>query len=230
MLLFLDTADFKEIQKYAFMLHGVTTTPTIIKRDCGLTDDEFMTRVRKEFPELEVHVEALAEDADSTERLILETFCKKPWYDKDKVVFKVPVSIDGLKATMRLRETVPTVRINLHMVFAPGQATLAMHAKPAYIAPLIGRYADKIAEIHTDGLRSQANDAGLEMLSSVLACKKSLQSDTHVLTSSIRTVHDFAQAIVMGADAATLPPSVLREAVEHPMTKEGVEKFWKDLA
>ena len=69
MLLFLDTADIAEIEKFAFLLHGVTTTPTIIKR-VGMTGDEFMTKVRSQFPDLEIHVEALAESADETKKVI----------------------------------------------------------------------------------------------------------------------------------------------------------------
>lgn len=229
MLLFLDTADIAEIERYAFMLHGVTTTPTIIKRDYHQSSDVFMTEVRQKFPDLEIHVEALAKDAKATKELILQDFCKKPWYKADKVVFKVPVSVDGLGVAAALAKESPEVRLNLHMVFAAGQSILAMHANPAYIAPLIGRYADKIAELHSNGKRSRDNDAGLEMLEEVLACKQSLGSDTHVLASSIRSVHDFAHAIMLGSDAVTLPPAVMRDALEHPMTIEGVETFWKDL-
>jgi len=229
MLLFLDTADIAEVEKYGFMLHGVTTTPTIIKRDYKGSSDEFMNEIRTRFPNLEIHVEALAKDAKATEGLILNDFCDRPWYKADKVVFKVPVSVDGLKAAASLAKTSPEVQLNLHMVFSAAQSALAMHVKPAYIAPLIGRYADKIAELHANGLRSRDNDAGLEMLEEVLACKENLESQTHILTSSIRSVHDFAQAIILGADAATLPPRIMAEALEHPMTTDGVATFWKDL-
>lgn len=229
MLLFLDTADIAEIEKYAFMLHGVTTTPTIIKRDYHKSSDIFMTEVRRKFPGLEIHVEALAKNAEAIKELILQDFCKKPWYKADKVVFKVPVSVEGLEVAAMLAKEVPNVRLNLHMVFSAGQSALAMHLSPSYIAPLIGRYADKIAELHSNGKRSRDNDAGLEMLEEVLACKQSLGSDTHVLASSIRSVHDFAHAVMLGADAITLPPSVVRDALKHPMTTEGVETFWEDL-
>lgn len=228
-LLFLDTAKLDEIRKYSFLLHGVTTTPTIIRRDSDMASDDFMTAVRTEFPELEIHVEAMADTAEATIKLITDEFCKKAWYDKDKVVFKVPLDTEGLKTTTSLSRTNPDVRINLHMVFAAGQAILAMQAKPAYIAPLIGRYADKIAELRSNGKRSASDDAGLDMLAEVVACKESLGSDTHILTSSIRSVHDFAEAIKLGADAATLPPSILGKALEHPMTTEGIEVFRKDL-
>jgi transaldolase len=228
-LLFLDTAKLEEIRKYSFLLHGVTTTPTIIKRDSDMSSDEFMSIVRGEFPELEIHVEAMADTAELTQNLIKDVFCNKPWYDKDKVVFKVPLDIEGLKTTVNLAKTNPEIRINLHMVFAAGQAILAMQTKPAYIAPLIGRYADKIAELRSNGKRSAAEDAGLDMLAEVVASKESLGSDTHILTSSIRSVHDFAEAIKLGVDAATLPPAILSEALEHPMTTEGVNVFREDL-
>lgn len=171
----------------------------------------------------------MAESAAAIEDLILNDLCGKSWYKADKVVFKVPVSVEGLKAAASLAKTSPEVRLNLHMVFSAAQAALAMHVKPAYIAPLIGRYADKIAELHSNGLRSRDNDAGLEMLAEVLSCKESLASETHILTSSVRSVHDFAQAINLGADAATLPPRIMTEALEHPMTAEGVATFWKDM-
>jgi transaldolase len=228
MLLFLDTADIAEIERFAFLIHGVTTTPTIIKRS-GLSTEDFMQKVRKSFPDLEIHVEALEKDAIATEKLIAQ-FTKKKWYDADKIVFKVPISEEGLKATESIRKSNPSVRINLHMAFSPAQASLAMLVKPAYIAPLIGRYADKVAELTTHGKRAKGSDAGYDMLEGIIQCKRAMQSDAIILASSSRTVHDFALASMLGSDAATLPPHVLKEALQHPMTEEGVNIFWEDLA
>jgi len=228
MLLFLDTADIAEIKRFSFLIHGVTTTPTIIKRS-GLSTEDFMQKVRKSFPDLEIHVEALERDAAATEKLITE-FTKKKWYEADKIVFKVPISEEGLKATSNIRKSSPSVRINLHMAFSPAQASLAMLVQPAYIAPLIGRYADKVAELTTHGNRAMGSDAGHDMLKSIIQCKVAMKSNTVMLASSIRTVHDFALASMLGSDAATLPPRVLQEALQHSMTEEGVNVFWNDLA
>lgn len=228
MLLFLDTADIDAIKEFAFLINGVTTTPTIIKRDTGLTSEEFMTKVRNEFPDLEIHVEALAKTANETEKLI-DSFLSKPWYNADKVAFKVPISKEGLEATKNIKHKDSSVKINLHMAFSAAQASLAMLTKPDYIAPLIGRYADKVAELNAHGKRSHGNDAGYDMLEGIMTCKRAMGSDSIILASSIRTVHDFVIATKLGADAVTLPPAVLRDALEHPMTVEGVKKFWKDL-
>jgi len=104
-----------------------------------------------------------------------------------------------------------------------------MQVQPAYIAPLLGRYADEVATLKNNGRRSSNDDAGQELLINILACRRNTESKTHILASSIRNVHDFASSITSGADAITLPPAVLGEALEHPMTKSGVDVFWKDL-
>jgi len=227
MKLYLDTADLNEIEKYAFLIDGVTTTPTIIKRS-GISSEDFMSTVRNKFPQLDIHVEALGKTAKDTEELI-EGFCKKSWYQADKVAFKVPISKEGLEATKVIKQKDPSVRINLHMAFSAAQATLAMHTGADFIAPLIGRYADAIADLDAFGKRARGNDAGYDLLDSIMVCKQATGSSAVILASSIRTVHDFVVATELFADAITLPPHVLEASLEHPMTTEGVEQLWKDI-
>jgi transaldolase len=226
MILFLDTADLTEIKKYAPLIDGVTTTPTIIKR-AGLSSDEFISRVRSSFPLLDIHIEALGKTAGEIEAVV-EDYCQRPWYDATKIAFKIPIGKEGLEATGAIKRKNPTVRVNLHMVFSAAQAILAMHAKADFVAPLIGRYTDRIADLSNHGRRAKNNDAGYDMLGSIMACKRSMRSGTVILASSIRTVYDFVSAIELGCDAVTLPPRIFEEALNHPMTDEGVEQFWRD--
>lgn len=226
MILFLDTADLVEIEKYASLIDGVTTTPTIIKR-AGLSSEDFISRVRRDFPRLDIHIEALGKTAHEIEDVI-EGYCQKSWYDVDKIAFKIPIGKEGLEATNAIKRKIPSVRINLHMVFSAAQAVFAMHAEADFAAPLIGRYADRIADLSTHGKRAKNNDAGYDMLESIMACKRSMQSDTVVLASSLRTVHDFVIAVELGCDAVTLPPQIFEDALNHPMTDEGVEQFLRD--
>lgn len=228
MTLYLDTADTKEIEAFSSIIDGVTTTPTIIKRD-GATSEEFMSTVREKYPHLDVHLGALGKTAKDTE-MVIEEFRKKSWYQEDKVVFKVPVSKDGLEATRALKRKYPGVRINLHMVFSSAQATLAMYVGADFVSPLIGRYSAHVASLHKYGNRSSQYEAGRDMLSNIMACKRAAGSKSVILASSIRTVHDFAMAAELcGADAITTPPHILRQALEHPLTTHGVNQFWKDL-
>ncbi len=51
---------------------------------------------------------------------------------------------------------------------------------------------------------------------------------TQILAASIRNVLHVKQAAMIGADVATLPPSVLRALVSHPLTDKGLELFLSD--
>ena len=56
--------------------------------------------------------------------------------------------------------------------------------------------------------------------------------DTQILAASIRTVFQWRQAALSGADVVTLPPSVFEQGLKHPLTDRGVELFdndWKKL-
>jgi transaldolase len=37
-----------------------------------------------------------------------------------------------------------------------------------------------------------------------------------------------AQAAIIGADVVTLPPKILEELYEHPLTKKGLDAFMED--
>jgi transaldolase len=226
MLLFLDTAKVDEIGDLAFLLDGVTTTPTIIKK-AGLKSTNFITTVRNTFPNLEIHIEALANDAKSLEKLVKD-YCSKSWYDSDKIVFKIPISLDGLNVTKRLRLHNPSIRINLHLIFSAAQAFLAMIAEPDYITPLIGRYKDQVASMSPNDVFSQEAEPGYMMLDSIIKCKSGARSQACILASSIRTVHDMVAAAKMGAGGITVSPAILKESIQHPMTNDGLKKLWDD--
>jgi transaldolase len=51
---------------------------------------------------------------------------------------------------------------------------------------------------------------------------------TQILAASIRNVLHVKQAAMIGADVATVPPSVLRALLHHPLTDKGLEAFVAD--
>lgn len=227
MKLFLDTADISEIEKYSDIIYGVTTTPTIIKRTHG-DFRQFITSVRLRFPELEIHIEAMGNSAEKIREQVFE-FTKQDWYDQDKIVFKIPIDLNGLTVCKKLKIERPEVKINLHMAFSVAQAILAMSVEPDYIAPLIGRYSDNISHLTNQGIRGQGADPGHHMLKNILSARKSLASSTEILVSSTRTVYDLEQAVTAGADVITVPPRVIKEGLRHDFTDSGVAEFARDL-
>jgi transaldolase len=53
---------------------------------------------------------------------------------------------------------------------------------------------------------------------------------TEVLVASIRHPLHLVQAAKIGAGVATLPASVIRQLIKHPLTDRGLEAFLADWA
>jgi transaldolase len=51
---------------------------------------------------------------------------------------------------------------------------------------------------------------------------------TDILAASIRTINHVKEAAMIGADVATIPPSILKQLVKHPLTDKGIEIFLAD--
>jgi transaldolase len=54
--------------------------------------------------------------------------------------------------------------------------------------------------------------------------------DTEILVASVRHPVHVLQAAKLGADVATMPPSVIRALANHPLTDKGLEMFMADWA
>ena len=52
--------------------------------------------------------------------------------------------------------------------------------------------------------------------------------DTQILAASIRSADHVQQCALLGADVATVPPSVLKSLVKHSLTDKGLEAFMSD--
>ncbi|HLT01676.1 MAG TPA: transaldolase family protein, partial [Geminicoccaceae bacterium] len=51
---------------------------------------------------------------------------------------------------------------------------------------------------------------------------------TEILAASIRGMNHVSEAALAGADVATIPPSVIRQLAQHPLTDKGLAAFLKD--
>jgi len=62
--------------------------------------------------------------------------------------------------------------------------------------------------------------------------KQNYDFKSEILAASIRNVIHLQQSLLLGADVATIPPTLLDKVFKHPLTLQGVEKFdsdWKKL-
>lgn len=213
MELYLDSADINEI-KEAFklgFLTGLTTTPTFMHRH-GITDiDGTIVELSKIVPILQI--EALGKTA---EEIVAEAKRQDALgLDREKTVYKIPISIEGCKACKMLVDE--GFMVNIHLVYTIQQAYMAMAAGATYVCPLVGR------------LQDQGHDA-LGLVSEIVSAVNYYGYDTKVMFSSVRNVEHVKNALSTGVHTVTVPYSIMKKLTENNFTQLGTDQFFQDTA
>jgi len=223
--LFLDSVVIEEIRKYSWLVSGVTTTPTFFKRE-KIDYNAFISSFRTEFPQHEIHIEALGPTPKETENCLLETI-NQNWFDPEKVVIKIPVGVDNLKIVSKYSKK--GIKFNTHLIFSTCQAFLAATAGTTYLCPLVGRYVDNIEEQNKE--KDEDRIIGKKLLTDIVntMSNDSLSKTIKVMASSIRTMKDFENSISARADVITVPTKILDSSFNHEYTDEGVKIFLNDM-
>jgi transaldolase len=211
MELYLESANLKEIEegfKLGF-LDGLTTTPTFMQRE-GVSDiDGMIVKLSKIVPVLQI--EALG---DSAEEILAEARRQlKLGLDPAKTVFKIPVSLEGVRACKMLRNE--GLLVNVHLVYTLQQAYMAMQAGATYVCPLVGR------------LQDQGHDA-LQLVEQCVDAVEYYGYDTKIMFSSVRTTEHVRNAINIGVHTITVPLKILKSLTENHFTTMGTEQFIRD--
>lgn len=211
MKFFVDTADIAEIRRLADagFIDGVTTNPSLVAR----TGRNILDVVREicEAVDGPVSAEVTATDHPTMleEGLRLAEIA-------GNVAVKVPLTMDGLMTCRRLSEQ--GIAVNVTLCFTPGQALMAAKAGASFISPFVGRLDD----IGQDGMALIADIVDIYEQYPAL--------ETEVLVASIRGPQHVVAAAKLGAHVATMPPAVLRQLYNHPLTDKGLAAFLADWA
>jgi len=210
MELYLDSADLQEIEN-AFelgFLKGLTTTPTFMHRH-GVTDiDGLILKLAGIVPILQI--EALGKTANE---IVAEAHRQlELGLDKTKTVFKIPISIEGVKACKRLRDE--DILVNVHLIYTLQQAYMALEAGANYVCPLVGR------------LQDQGHDA-LDVVGQIVDAVETYGYDSKVMFSSVRYPEHIRNAINLGAHICTIPWKVMKMLTENTFTTIGTEQFFE---
>ena len=210
MELYLDSADIKEI-KEAFQLGfltGLTTTPTFMHRE-GITDiDGTILELAKIVPVLQI--EALGRTA---EEIVAEARRQDALgLDRETTVYKIPVSLEGVKACRTLVNE--GYKVNIHLVYTLQQAYMAMQAGATYVCPLVGR------------LQDQGTDA-LQLVSDCVDAVNYYGYNTKIMFSSVRTVEHVRNALNIGVHTITVPWKIMKQLTENHFTALGTQQFFE---
>ena len=135
MKFFIDTANIDEIKDAHSMgmVDGVTTNPSLIAKEgkdfqetikeiCGIVDGPISAEV------ISLETDGMLREARSLAKI------------HQNVVVKIPMTINGLKATRILFEE--GIKTNVTLIFSPLQALMAAKAGATYVSPFVGRLDD----------------------------------------------------------------------------------------
>jgi len=208
MKIFLDTANLEQIKEAASwgILDGVTTNPTLVSKE-NMKFEELVKKICKIVPgpvsveSVSTKAKDIVEEARGLAKLA------------DNIAVKIPIGIEGLKATKILSGE--GIKVNTTLVFSSNQALLAAKAGTAFVSPFIGRLDDISQE-------------GMVLVDEIVAIYNNYGFETEVIVASIRHPLHVVEAALTGADIATIPFPVLEKMVKHPLTDIGIERFLKD--
>lgn len=209
MEIWLDTADLQLIgqAKEMGILDGVTLNPsTAAKSGYGL--EELLEKILQ-LQKGPVTAQVVAEDAAAMIRQ-----GKALAGLSNRIIVKVPVTGEGLKAIHALKEG--KIPVMATAVFDPNQTLLAARAGADYIAPYVSAICEEGPE-------------GIEELRAMLRLLDRYRFKSKLIAASLRSGEQVRQCAEMGAHAATLNPDVFKSFIEdHPDTVKTQRRFSKD--
>ncbi len=209
MKFFVDTADVAEIKLLAEsgLLDGVTTNPSLVAKS-GRKMRDVISEICGLVPgPVSAEVAATEFEGMMAEARILREIARN-------VTIKVPLTPDGLRACRKLAND--GTMVNVTLCFSPAQALLAAKAGATFVSPFIGRLDD-------------IGEHGMGLIADIMTIFRQYPYlKTEVLVASVRSPMHVVEAAKLGAHVATVPPAVLRQLFNHPLTDKGLANFLAD--
>ena len=209
MKFFVDTAEIDDIRELAAtgLVDGVTTNPSLIHKS-GRNFFEVIAQIC-DIVDGPVSAEVAATDHET---MLAEG--RKLAKIAGNVAVKVPLTPDGLKTCRALSRD--GTMVNVTLCFSANQAILAAKAGASFVSPFVGRLDD----IATDGM---------QLIADICTIYDNYPDfTTEVLVASVRHPLHVLEAAKIGAHVATVPPAVLRQMFNHPLTEKGLAAFVAD--
>ena len=208
MRFFIDTANIEEIKEANELgvICGVSTNPSLIAKE------------GRDFIEVVKEISTIVDGPISAEVISLDHKGMVEEADKlskihKNIVIKLPMTLEGLKATKILSQK--GIKTNVTLIFSATQALLAARAGATYVSPFVGRLDD-------------IGQDGLSLIEEIVDIFNVNAIETEIIVASVRNPIHVAQAARMGADIATVPYKVITQMTKHPLTDKGIENFLKD--
>ena len=211
MIYILDTADLAAIKhcNEFYPLAGVTTNPSIIAK--ANTDFfKLLKEIRAIIGDSKMlHVQATAKTAEGIieEAKLLKRELSGEFY------IKIPISEEGLKATMELKKL--GIGVTMTAIFTPTQALMAAVAGASFVAPYVNRLDNIIGD-------------GSAVVAEIVNQFELYGLDCKVLAASFKNAEQVHKCASVGCHSVTVTADIMKSLISHPMTDAAVAGFEKD--
>lgn len=212
MEILLDTANIDAIKKYerSIALSGVTTNPTIVKKEGKIDFFKHMNEIREIIGKDGLfHIQAVGKTKDE---FVQDAYTI--WDEVDPDVFvKIPTTEEGLAAIKTLKKE--GRNITATGVYTEFQAYMALEAGADYVAP----YYNRMRNMNIDAIAFIRNVANVI---------DRYNYKTKILAASFHNVEEVNNAIRNGAQAVTMGPDVMAAGLGMPAIDKAVDDFTSD--
>jgi len=208
MKLFLDTANLDEIKQALTwgIVDGITTNPSLIAKE-GRTASEQIRRICG-LVNGDISASVTSPEAEGMIREGIELAGIH-----ENVIVKCPMTPEGIKAAAAL--TGEGHRVNVTLCFSAAQALVAAKAGAYIISPFVGRLDD-------------IGQPGMELIRQIISIYRNYGYPNQVLAASIRGPNQVIECALAGAQIVTLPLKTMKLLFEHPLTRQGLDRFRTD--
>ncbi len=220
--IFIDTSSIEQITKWKYLIRGVTTNPSILRKE-GVDLEELCALVSP----LPVSIEAGGDIYSEANKL-------REWLGKDgNLVVKVPflnsnTGKDNLEVISKLVKE--DFLINCTAVLSVPQCLLAAQVGCRYISVFGGRVEDEVGNMlqiintcQEDIISSSDVKIGEDPLG-----KKFIEGTSELIVGSIRTIGHVVDCIRAGVDIITIPPPILEKMTQHENALRTSRQFEED--
>jgi len=210
--LFLDTADQSNwnVLLPVGMFHGITTNPRLLeqaKEECSVPNLHRMAQNALSYPGCD---EFMCQTWGYDEKQMYDIGMDLSELDRERIVIKVPMTVDGTKAAARLIRS--GVRVCLTACYNAKQAVIAAGMGAEYLSPYLGRMKDS-------GKNALAECKTMEEI------VKGIGSETRILVASIRDVNSMSELMRCGMNTFTMKPALAVELFDELPTREAARFF-----
>ena len=218
---FADTSITSEIESMMALgiISGVTTNPLLVAKEAGNNEPaSYYKKIVEKFPKLPISIQLLDKSEEELLKNAREFASIGP-----NIVVKVPMFGDGRGLKILPKLIAEVINTNITGLMTAEQVLtilLAGQGKgPTYVSLFFNRIKDGNGNPNIEINRTRT-------------LIEQLDSNTEIITGSIRNPSDILDAVLAGTHIVTITPPIFETMIKHPKSDEFVnqsQKAWEEL-